>query len=344
MKVVHITPWYPTPSHPLSGIWIQRQIDALAPYVEQEVLHIPAFSGPWRLREWRTGQWIKKQLRSRKADVYNVHIAYPALVYGHRLPASVRERLVITEHWSSYRYHFHSTKKLSRIKRMFRRGWPLITVSQRLANDIEAFAGHIIESKYILPNVVDDSIFRPGKQGREKRLVMGSYWKSPKDPVKAIQALDTWLTHQPDWSVDLFGLGPLRTQILTAVSTAENSSRFTWHGELDSPAIAALLGRSNGFIHVSAYETFSVVCAEALACGTPVLYSPNGALPEVVGEDGKALPDNRDWAEIFDDFIQRSWNFEDIARRAEMRFSPEAVGKGYFAVLEELCRSRANTY
>ena len=284
MKVLHVRSWYPNADQPHMGVWIERHIDALAPHVEQEVLDMPQLSGPWRVQELRAFRWLKRTLKHRTADVLNVHVAYPLLVYAHRLPRYWEQRLVITEHWSIYHHRFYTNKRLPRIQAIFGRGWPVITVSDRLAADIAAFSGHALE-QHTVPNVVDIAVFHPGTT-REKRLVLGSYWKPPKEPLMLVPALDAFLTAHPDWSVDVFGYGPLASAFEAALRACRAADRMRWHGQLDSPAIAALLATASGFVHPSTYETFSVVCAEALCCGVPVVHAGGGALPEVVGQDG----------------------------------------------------------
>lgn len=340
MKVLHVLTWYPTADQPHMGVWIQRHVDALAPHVAQEVVHVPKFSGPWRLQEVKAYRWLKRTLKGYKADVLNVHIAYPLLVHAHLLPAYWRERLVITEHWSIYHHRFYTTKKLPRIQAIFGRGWPVITVSDRLAADIAAFSGHALE-QYTVPNVVDTAVFHPSTT-REKRLVLGSYWKLPKDPLALVPALDAFLTAHPDWSVDVFGYGPLAPAFEMALRACASSERVRWHGQLGSPAIAALLATASGFVHPSAYETFSVVCAEALCSGVPVVHAGGGALPEVVGEDSVVVH-GADWQSGLEQLAGSAFDSEQIARRAAARFGKAAVGKQYFQALQACFPSHTST-
>lgn len=339
MKVLHIITWYPTSFDPLRGIWIQRHLEALQPHVEQEVLQLPEFEGPWRVREYRSAWWLNNRLLQSEADVFNVHIAYPALVGSRFLPRAVRRKLVITEHWSYYHYHFHVDRKLPRVKRIFGSGIPVIGVSKRLIADIEAFSGHRFPHA-IVPNVVDFDA-PVTNEGRREILVMGSFWKHPKMPLEAISAVDKWLQANPHWELHVFGYGPMEEDIITAIAASNQRLRIRWLGRLDKPAIESLMLRASAFVHPSEYETFSVVCAEALSAGLPVLYHQGGAVGEVVGADGIQGREPQNWDRPdggLDAITQRSWNHVEIAQRARRRFAPDIVGMKYLQALESWFR------
>ena len=52
-----------------------------------------------------------------------------------------------------------------------------------------------------------------------------------------------------------------------------------------------LLAGAAAYFQPTHYEAFGVAIAEAMACGIPVLASAVGAVPEVVGDAGRLLPD-----------------------------------------------------
>lgn len=339
MKVLHLLTWYPTQADPLSGVWIERHVEALSEHVEHQVARMPVFSGPWRLRELKALWWMRSVTKNSDADVINVHIAYPMLVHAHWLPGHVKRRIAITEHWSYYRFHFYSSRKLTRVKRLFHRGWPVLAVSHQLLQDMQGFSGAELNG-HVVPNVVDTSVFVPLKE-RQKRLVMGSFWKHPKQPLLAIAEIDNWLAQHPDWSLEIFGYGPQTQAILEALKSTKCAQRMHWNGQLSSQQIAALVGGSRGFVHASEYETFSVVCAEAQCCGTPVAYTPNGAIPEVV-VDGVALPEQH-WGAALDALANTPWSYDSIAQNAQGRFAMGAVGKRYFQALQACFPSTTST-
>jgi glycosyltransferase involved in cell wall biosynthesis len=66
-----------------------------------------------------------------------------------------------------------------------------------------------------------------------------------------------------------------------------------WTGYLTDDALVATYRRADLLVHPSRYEGFGLQILEAMACGTPVLSSNAGSLPEVVGNAGRMVsPDD----------------------------------------------------
>ena len=100
---------------------------------------------------------------------------------------------------------------------------------------------------------------------------------------------------------------------------------------MDSEQIALEMNRASAYLHCSGYETFSVVCAEALACGCYLIASDVGGIPELVAPGTGQLvkePKVETWAKAMEDGI--------IPKELTgiNRFYPEAVGQQYLAALQ----------
>ena len=102
-------------------------------------------------------------------------------------------------------------------------------------------------------------------------------------------------------------------------------------GILNKLSIALEMQQANAFVHASNYETFSVVCAEALCCGTPVIASNVGGIPEFVNESNGILVENNvaAWRSALAGFLgnRHEWDSLRISQDATKMFSPAAVGE-----------------
>lgn len=85
-------------------------------------------------------------------------------------------------------------------------------------------------------------------------------------------------------------------------------------------------------------EPFNLVCAEANACGTPVIATPDGGIPEVIKDGSTGII-----CKNIDEMVSRFGEIseihpEDCRMRATTMFSREAMAKGYLAHYEEILK------
>jgi glycosyltransferase involved in cell wall biosynthesis len=125
-----------------------------------------------------------------------------------------------------------------------------------------------------------------------------------------------------------------RTEQLVDSLAIGDSVRFV--SGLSDTDLAALVGSAEVACVPSLYEGFSLPTVEAMACGTPLVASRAGAIPEVVGEEGLCadLVTPGDVAELatalralLDDPHRRRRMGEAGRRRALERFSWRAVAE-----------------
>ena len=109
-------------------------------------------------------------------------------------------------------------------------------------------------------------------------------------------------------------------------------------GQLDERSVAKEMDQAHALLHASTYETYSVVTAEALCCGTPVIATDVGALPELIGTGmGRLVPSNdpgewtRVWAEAWHELLHV--DRQAVSRRMSERADIKSVGARYAAIL-----------
>jgi glycosyltransferase involved in cell wall biosynthesis len=111
-----------------------------------------------------------------------------------------------------------------------------------------------------------------------------------------------------------------------------------WVPEEDKPA---LYSGTRALVFPSLYEGFGLPPLEALACGTPVIASNRGSLPEIVGDGGLLLePDDVEGLAtamgklLSDDKLRKDLREKGLAHAA--RFSWEKTARETLAVYREI--------
>ncbi|WNB18073.1 glycosyltransferase family 4 protein [Marivirga arenosa] len=343
------------------GIWIKNQIESLPKEVINKVYHfeIQKSEKPgiivntdhvliqkivclpfrnWVIYEiiyffWLVNLLIIKSVH-KDYDIINFHIAYPMLSYFHRIKKYIKKPVVITEHWSAYHFNFGVPKPLPRIQRIFKYKIPVITVSYALKRDIETFSNSEFPS-YILPNTVDENVFKPPIESQKKcKLFMISNWSYPKRPLLAFEAFvksELYRNHE----LIVGGKGSLWGDMKEWILSNDYLHKIKLVGRLSPIEIANYLRDSKALLHPTEYETFSVVCAEAISIGCLVITHKVGGISEVLENNALFVKSNsiNSWVE--------SINQVDSKREIlpTKRYSRKNIGQSYLKILNDVIRS-----
>ena len=112
-------------------------------------------------------------------------------------------------------------------------------------------------------------------------------------------------------------------------------------GPVDDAAKNQLLGSAAALLMPILWEEpFGIVMAEALACGTPVIGFPRGAVPEVVEDGATGFIGNNVQALANAVAMLPSIDRRACRKRAEDFFSDRAVVDAYVSVYEEMLAAR----
>lgn len=188
-------------------------------------------------------------------------------------------------------------------KRQARR---ILTVSQTSADDIAGMLG-IARDRIDVTTEGAEAIFRPitdpatlaaararhGIAEDDRVLTYIGGFNRHKNVASLIAAMPTILQAVPAARLVIIGrttgarfwdnIEELKD---SARADARASGRIGFAGELDDAEMAELLNLSDALVMPSLWEGFGLPSLEAMSCGTPVLASDRGSLPEVAGDGG----------------------------------------------------------
>lgn len=116
--------------------------------------------------------------------------------------------------------------------------------------------------------------------GLRRRVLLADAIKNPDCTLRAYRALPTAL--RDETSLVFFSRRPPAATVRAASETGECQLLLRPSRE----DLVALYNLADFFVFPSWYEGFGLPVLEAMACGTPVIASSRGSLPEIVGEGG----------------------------------------------------------
>ena len=168
----------------------------------------------------------------------------------------------------------------------------ILTVSEASKRaSIEDF-GLRADQLHVSHNGVDHDVFCPARDTAfEPGLIVTA--ASADTPLKGlehlIRALPDVLERRPDARLTVIGRlreGPAKK----AMEALGLEQRIDFVSGLETAEVADLYRRAHVVAAPSLFEGFGFPAAEAMACGAAVVSSDGGALPEVVGPEGRIVP------------------------------------------------------
>jgi glycosyltransferase involved in cell wall biosynthesis len=318
--ILHLPQWFPSSEDTQFGIFTQKHIRSASPYFGNVVIYIlgvdhgilepnpemtndddiSAFTVRYRKagKKGLAGQLInaRRYYRSfRKAwkMVKEAH-GLPALVNAHVLlkPALLalllryRYRIpyVITEHWTGYASGMYEGKSaifryLCRLS--LRRASGLAVVSEHLRESMKA--QHLSHpTTVVIPNVIDHfpELMPPQKKSKAFILTVADLADKNKNISGSLQALQVLKEQGFDFEFHIIGGGRDEQKLKNLCNTLGLDGHVTFHGRQSNHYVLNFMPNVDFVLVNSRVETFSVVTAEALACGKPVIATKSGG-PEV---------------------------------------------------------------
>lgn len=372
MKILFVSSWYPSPANPSKGIFVKKHAASVKSsgvdirvlalslnynkslFYQKNIYEFTDENGvPTHLIEInsRFYKWLhvllpfqyfvlKRFYKTRvknlfEPDVIHSNVIYPAGIMGYWLAKNQKKNSVITEHWTRLPKFFSKSVYRQFAREAYHRS-VVTAVSAFLKNDIVNTGVH--ESRVrIIPNTIEPYFsYKEKKDRNELVFVCCANWNSHKRPDLIFNALQSVSKNLGETiTLEVVGEGHL----LEHLKPLTWNFKVVYHGFKDSEDLAGILQKADYFLHASMMETFSVVVAEALSCGIPVLASNVGALPELVKAHNGVLCENSKeaWMDGLKNLLSKKYDSEKIS--AEMKkFHPERVGKAFCELYKEILR------
>ncbi len=339
MKVLFLTPWYPSKKDEMSGLFVRKHVEAVrAQGVEVRVI----FAESWR----ETGrQWKALRREGWIPDVVQLNVIQKQGLLALWLKKRYGIPYVIVEHWSGYLPENGMFKRLSAIKkRIYRRiaaqAEQVLCVSQRLQQAMQD-CGIRAQQWGLIDNVVDEFFYEPRVKSQESRvktlLHVSCFDERAKNVKGLLRAAKMLSEKRQDWKLVLVGTGVDYTDVRAFADTLDiPEGLLEWTGELTPSEVAERMHEADALVLSSRYETYGVVLAEAAAAGLPILSTPVGIAENVANlivpqEIAQNKPGRM--AEFMETILWgqevrvKSQKLKVESKKSEERFSADFIGK-----------------
>jgi glycosyltransferase involved in cell wall biosynthesis len=160
---------------------------------------------------------------------------------------------------------------------------------------------------------------------------MVSNWSYPKRPIVALEAFKESRLYS-DYDLLVGGYGPLWHEMKSWTETNDALNKIKMLGELDSMQIAKYMRDCHALLHPTDYETFSVVCAEAMMVGCLVVTCRVGGIPEVL--EDKAIYAESNTKENWITAINLIEDTDPV--EPNKKYNKEIIGESYRAILDDV--------
>lgn len=165
-----------------------------------------------------------------------------------------------------------------------------------------------------------------------------------------IRALALIVERHPDTVLVIVGQGQQEEALLTLVRDLGLDKNVRMSGYVDSQDLPRYFALADMFVFYSAFETFGIVFAQAMAAGLPIVAANTSCVADVVHADnGRVVADgdldefSRAVEELIVDDTERSMIGARNRQRAEREFDWDRIAEVYESVLVDVAGARRET-
>lgn len=369
-KILILTNLFPTAWDPLRGAFNRQQFERLGQLHDVDVLtavdfrermrgvrgevnvanlrtdhfvfFYPPRIGRWlHAACWVASLWLQRgrQLRSAGYDVLLVSWAYPDAAAAGWLARRLKIPYVVKVHGSDLNVQAEYPMRRRQIRSALRGASAVVAVSRALAEKAVSIGADPARVSVIY-NGVDSALFYPGSRCEARArlqlstdapllLYVGNL-KASKGCLDLLEAFPAVLAMRPLAQLAYVGAGPCWAALLERAAALGCVKRVRLIGAIPHAALGDWFRAADLLCLPSHNEGVPNVVLEAMACGTPVVATRVGGIPEVVPDYAGILVPVRDQSALSSALLtatEHEWNNTQIVLHAGDFRWDENVGR-----------------
>lgn len=377
LKVLFLASWYPSRVNEVSGVFIKKHAEAIARHCDVAVLFVSEDKNMIHRKydiEYTEEQNIKtvrvyykpfkflnffrylkasflglKLIRNKfgRIDICHVNVVLKSGLIAVLLRYLKKIPFIVTEHWSGYlpqdgSYKGFLKKILTRF--IISKSYAITTVSKYL---MDAMLAHgLVGDYYVVPNVVeipDKKIIKQNHFNNNKSIILHISLMNDKEKniSNIIHVINEISKIRNDFEFHVIGDGKDREKLENLAHNLGILNKVVYfHGYKNQEEIYDTLSKCSFLIVNSNYETFSLVTAEAIGCGIPVIATKCGGPQEYVNENVGILIEPNNIEQLRQAIFYMLDNFskydkKQLTNYIREKFNKELVGTKFYDIYKE---------
>ncbi|WP_458071082.1 glycosyltransferase [Rhodanobacter sp. BL-MT-08] len=269
-----------------------------------------------------------RRLRAKRYDCILASWGYPDAVAAGWLARMLGVPYVVKLHGSDINVQASHTLRRWQIRGALQKAGAVIAVSRALASKAIAIGADRLRV-HTLYNGVDGDRFKPGSRAAARRqleladgsplLLFVGNLKQTKGCMDLLEAFSGLLSVRPEARLAYVGSGPCMSELLERATVLGCSQQVQLVGSVTHVGLGDWFRAADVLCLPSHNEGVPNVVLEAMSCGTPVVATRVGGIPEVVPALAGVLVLPRDRPSLQAALIEaseRQWNAAEIVAHA----------------------------
>ena len=334
IRVVSPVPYFP--SIKIGSRWLYSQVARQEMRDGLEVYHPRYFMTPkigmslyGLMMFWSVLPTVRQIQKEFDFDLIDAHYVYPDGFAGVLLGRFFRKPVVVSARGSDI--NLYSNLRIIRklVHRTLDRADKVIAVSNALKEKMVRLG--VPEGKVsVVPNGVRSEQFYPvpREEARKKlnlsgkRVILSIGHLTPNKGfdllVRSVRVLQTDLDEK-NLLLIIVGEGKFRNEIEKTVSSLKLNASVRLAGAIPHEELRDWYCAADIFCLASQQEGWPNVILESFACGTPVVATPTGGIPEIISSNGIGMLSERteqDFAQKISVALKKAWKRDEMVKFA----------------------------
>ena len=278
-------------------------------------------------------------------DITHAYILLRPALTAYFIQLFRKKPFVVSEQWSGFATGKYEKKNLFEkllTRSVVRKAKAITVVSEFLKSHM--LRNGLKGNYYVIPNIVEfpDLQIHSNPDPKIKILVVADLVDEIKNVSGILRAVAEIIPANQNLEVHILGEGADRKKLESLASEMNLLNQFVFfHGLKSNEEVYESLLNSNFLVMNSNFETFSLICAEAISCGKPVVATRCGGPQEFITEETGILIEPGNHHQLVDALQQMVFRYqnyppEKLKHFALNHFSSEIVANFFYTIYQSI--------